>query len=82
MDLDRIDNSKGYSPDNCRWVSKVTNNRNRRNTSKIDDIPLKEFSELYNIKYSTVRSRYYELIKNNKEVTTTTILNYANQLPT
>lgn len=26
------DNSKGYSPDNCRFVSPKTNSRNRRNT--------------------------------------------------
>lgn len=28
--LDRIDNSKGYSPDNCRWVSHSENMSNRR----------------------------------------------------
>jgi len=27
--IDRIDNSNGYSPDNCRWVSRQTNQRNR-----------------------------------------------------
>ena len=28
--IDRIDNSKGYSPDNCRWVTLAENLRNRR----------------------------------------------------
>lgn len=32
LHLDRIDNAKGYSPDNCRFVSPQINNRNRRNT--------------------------------------------------
>lgn len=29
-ELDRTDNSKGYSPENCRWVDRKTNNRNKR----------------------------------------------------
>lgn len=30
LDIDRIDNNLGYSPDNCRFVSRSENNRNRR----------------------------------------------------
>lgn len=32
LQLDRKDNDKGYSPDNCRWVTAKENTRNRRNT--------------------------------------------------
>ena len=30
LEIDRIDNNWNYSPDNCRWVDSITQNRNRR----------------------------------------------------
>lgn len=34
--IDRIDNNKGYSPDNCRWVDMKTQQRNRRTNRRIE----------------------------------------------
>lgn len=30
--IDRIDNNGNYEPNNCRWVTKLESNRNKRNT--------------------------------------------------
>lgn len=36
LQLDRKDNSKGYSPQNCRFVTQLVNNSNRSNTIYVE----------------------------------------------
>ncbi len=61
LDIDRIDNERGYSPDNCRFVSKKQNNRNKRNNRFLDyngDVKsLSEWSEIMGIDPKTVWKR-------------------------
>lgn len=61
LSIDRIDNNKGYSPDNCQWVDVATQNRNTRRTINFtyqgETHCLKDWCEILNLKYTTVKQR-------------------------
>ena len=59
--IDRIDNEKGYSPDNCRFVTQKENSRNKRNTIYVTidgkTMPMVEAAELYGKDPQLARAR-------------------------
>ncbi len=59
--LDRIDNDKGYSPDNCRWASSKEQARNKRTSRMItyngETLALADWAERLGISFRTIASR-------------------------
>lgn len=62
LTIDRIDNNKGYYPDNCRWVDNKTQSRNRSTNINITignaTKTLTEWCEIFELPYTTIRNRY------------------------
>jgi hypothetical protein len=61
MTLDRIDGSKDYGPDNCRWVSHTVQNNNRRSNHRLTfrgrTLTLAEWSRETGISYGALQHR-------------------------
>jgi hypothetical protein len=55
LSIDRIDNNKGYNPENCRWISVSENSRKKR-TTKIDLLQAQEIR-------SRINEDWHELAK-------------------
>ena len=60
--LDRINNDKGYSPDNCQWITQQDNLRKKEQVTKVSinnrEYTLKEISKEFNLTYQSVYQRY------------------------
>lgn len=61
LTIDRTDNSKGYCPENCRWVSKTVQSRNSRRNVIVEysgqSKTLIEWCEILGVNYMCVYKR-------------------------
>jgi hypothetical protein len=52
LSIDRINNDKGYSPDNCRWADKSIQSQNSKQ-AKLNENDIREIRRLYKSEYAT-----------------------------
>lgn len=82
LTIDRMDNDKGYNPENCRWVDTKTQNRNRRSNHlfeyKGEKKTLAEWCEEYDLKLHTLLKRISLGWSMEKALTTRPLAKYHN----
>ena len=72
--LDRKDNEKHYTPNNCRWVSNLKQQRNKSNNvlleyrGKLKSVS--EWANIFNMNVSTLRERLKKGMPVNSALTT------------
>lgn len=57
LTIERINNDKGYQPDNCKWITRAEQNRNKRNSLMINGKCLAVFCRKNGLNYSTINAR-------------------------
>lgn len=72
LTIDRIDNNKGYFPDNCRWVAVSEQNNNKRNIKRYlingEMLTIPEISKKYGINKDTLYSRVRKYKKGDSRI--------------
>lgn len=61
LEIDKIDNDKGYSPENCRWIDRTSQMNNIRNNKKLvfngNEATIKDLARKYKIDSGCLRWR-------------------------
>jgi hypothetical protein len=62
MSLDRINNSRGYEPGNCRWATRGQQNNNKRSnivlTHNGESLTLAQWAQRLGMKQHTIQARH------------------------
>lgn len=62
LTLERIDNNKGYSPENCKWITRSAQQSNTRRNVFVEingeRLTLAQAARKYNLNRNTVKARY------------------------
>ncbi len=84
-EIERVDNSQGYNPNNCIWETRRRQNLNKKKTLKVifrgKEMPLMDACEISGIPYNVAKQRLRKLGWSEELALTTPPLSYGQRKP-